>query len=61
MSYILTYEHSFYDAMQDRRHINMLAEIITDELRHGNLYNFLYSKNKCYEEGVTKKENEKMV
>ena len=37
-------------ALQDRRHINMLTEIITDELRHGSLYNLLYSKNKCYEE-----------
>ena len=37
-------------AMQDRRHINMLTEIITDELRHASLYNLLYSKNECYEE-----------
>ena len=34
-------------AMQDRRHINMLTEIIIDELRHGTLYNYLYSKSKC--------------
>jgi rubrerythrin len=37
-------------ALQDRRQINMLTEIITDELRHGNLYNLLYSKNECYKE-----------
>ncbi len=37
-------------AMQDRRHINMLTQIITDELRHANFYNLLYSKNGCYEE-----------
>jgi rubrerythrin len=34
-------------AMQDRIHINMLTEIITDEIRHGILYTYLYSKNKC--------------
>jgi rubrerythrin len=34
-------------ALQDRRHINMLTEIITDELKHANKYNFLYSKNSC--------------
>lgn len=34
-------------AMQARVHINMLTEIITDELRHGILYNYLYSKNGC--------------
>lgn len=34
-------------AMQNRRHINMLTEIITDEIRHGILYNYLYSKNSC--------------
>ncbi|MBM7613811.1 ferritin-like domain-containing protein [Alkaliphilus hydrothermalis] len=37
-------------AMQSRRHINMMTEIITDELRHADLYNLLYSKNECYEE-----------
>lgn len=36
-------------AMKDRRHINMLTEIITDELRHLGLYNYLYAKNKCME------------
>jgi rubrerythrin len=35
-------------AMQNRVHINMLTEIITDEIRHANLYNFLYSFNKCF-------------
>lgn len=34
-------------AMQNRIHINMLVEIITDELRHGTLYSYLYSKNGC--------------
>lgn len=34
-------------AMRDRRHINMLTEIITDELRHFGLYNYLYTKNRC--------------
>jgi hypothetical protein len=34
-------------AMQTREHINMMLEIITDELRHGILYNYLYSKNGC--------------
>ncbi|WP_246240793.1 ferritin-like domain-containing protein [Anaerocolumna sedimenticola] len=34
-------------AMQPRVHINMLTEIITDEIRHGILYNYLYSKNNC--------------
>lgn len=34
-------------AMQTRVHINILTEIITDEIRHGILYNFLYTKNGC--------------
>ncbi len=34
-------------AMQTRVHINMLTEIITDEIRHGILYNYLYTKNNC--------------
>lgn len=34
-------------AMQNRVHINMMTEIITDELRHGILYNYLYAKNEC--------------
>lgn len=34
-------------AMQSRVHINMLTEIITDEIRHGILYNYLYAKNGC--------------
>ena len=34
-------------AMQSRVHINMLTEIITDEIRHGSLYNYLYAKNGC--------------
>lgn len=34
-------------AMQARVHINVLTEIITDEIRHGSLFNYLYSKNGC--------------
>lgn len=34
-------------AMQNRVHINMMTEIITDEIRHGILYNYLYAKNGC--------------
>ncbi len=34
-------------AMRSRIHINMLTEIMTDEIRHGLLYNYLYSKNGC--------------
>ncbi|MEZ4357756.1 MAG: ferritin-like domain-containing protein [Eubacteriales bacterium] len=34
-------------AMQDRKYINMMTEIITDELRHFGLYNYLYAKNNC--------------
>lgn len=31
-------------AMQNRIFINLLTEIITDELRHANYYNFLYTE-----------------
>lgn len=34
-------------ALQNSIHINMLIEIITDEIRHGILYNYLYAKNAC--------------
>ncbi len=34
-------------AMQQRVHINMMIEIITDEIRHGILYNYLFTKNGC--------------
>lgn len=34
-------------AMQSRIHINVMIEIITDEIRHGILYNYLYAKNGC--------------
>ncbi len=34
-------------AMQYPEHINMMIEIITDEIRHGILYSYLYSKNGC--------------
>ena len=33
--------------LTNRDQINNMVEIITDELRHGILYNYLYSKNKC--------------
>jgi len=36
-----------YFALQDRTLMNVLFEIITDELRHGILYNYLYSRNGC--------------
>jgi rubrerythrin len=35
-------------ALQDRRLINMITEIITDELRHASLYNYLITKNRCF-------------
>ncbi len=34
-------------ALQDRVQINILTGIITDEIRHGILYSYLYSKNGC--------------
>ena len=34
-------------ALQDRTLINILTAIMTDEIRHGSLYNYLYSKNGC--------------
>jgi rubrerythrin len=34
-------------AMQNRVHINMLTEIITDELRHGTFYAYLLARNNC--------------
>jgi rubrerythrin len=34
-------------ALQDRVQINILTGIITDEIRHGILYNYLFSKNGC--------------
>jgi Uncharacterized conserved protein len=33
-------------AMQSRKHINMITEIMSDELKHASKYNFLYAKNK---------------
>jgi len=45
-SAVTRYRRILY-AMKDRRHINMLTEIITDELRHFGLYNYLYAKNRC--------------
>lgn len=43
---VVKYRRILY-AMRDRRHINMMTEIITDEIRHLGLYNYLYAKNKC--------------
>jgi rubrerythrin len=40
------YRRIFF-ALQDRTLMNILIEIITDEIRHGSLYNYLYSKNSC--------------
>jgi rubrerythrin len=34
-------------AMQSRVHINMLTQIITDEIRHGILYSYLFTKAGC--------------
>lgn len=34
-------------AMQTRSHFNTVTQIITDELRHGLLYSYLYTKNGC--------------
>ncbi|QVK16870.1 ferritin-like domain-containing protein [Mycoplasmatota bacterium] len=35
-------------AMENRVHINMLTEIITDELRHSGLYNLLMTLGNCF-------------
>lgn len=43
--------------MQDRRHINMLTEILTDEIRHADLYGLLISMNGCY----PKREGDKKI
>ena len=34
-------------ALTDRADINTMTEIITDEIRHGILYSYLYAKNAC--------------
>jgi rubrerythrin len=34
-------------ALQDRVQVNILTGIITDEIRHGILYNYLYAHNGC--------------
>ena len=34
-------------AMQKREHIDVMAGIITDKLRHAGLFNYLYAKNGC--------------
>lgn len=43
---VIRYRKILY-AMQSRVHINVLTEIISDEIRHGILYSYLYSKNNC--------------
>lgn len=35
-------------ALKCKKHINMITEIISDELKHVNLYNLLNSKNDCH-------------
>lgn len=35
-------------AMQDRRHINILTEILTDEIRHADLYGLLFDISACH-------------
>jgi rubrerythrin len=42
-------------AMQNRRHINMLVEIITDEQKHTQKLNYLYCKHCCGEKYPPKK------
>ena len=42
-------------AMQNRRHINMLVEIITDEQKHAQKLNYLYCKHCCGEKYPPKK------
>ncbi len=37
-------------AMRDRRHINMMVEIFTDELKHASKLNLLCCKNDCGKE-----------
>jgi rubrerythrin len=41
---VMTYRKVMF-AMRSRRHVNMVTEIMTDELRHLGLYNYLYTKN----------------
>lgn len=45
-SAVTRYRRILY-AMRDRRDINILIGIVTDELRHLGLYNYLYAKNGC--------------
>jgi len=42
---VTTYRKVMF-AMRNRRHVNMMTEVITDELRHLGLYNFLFTKYK---------------
>lgn len=42
------YRYIIY-ATQSSYHINMLIEIITDEIRHSSLFDYLYTKNNCKE------------
>lgn len=46
LSAVQKYRQILY-ALQNRVHINMLTEIITDELRHANLYNLLIHLGHC--------------
>lgn len=34
-------------AMESRVHINMVTDMLTDEIKHVGLYNYIYSKNGC--------------
>ncbi len=34
-------------ALQDRRMINMMTKVLLDEIRHTNLFNYMYSSNMC--------------
>jgi rubrerythrin len=43
----VTFYRRILYAMKHRKHINIMTEIITDELRHLGLYNYLFAKNKC--------------
>ncbi|NLC44775.1 MAG: rubrerythrin [Clostridiales bacterium] len=46
---VVKYRRILY-AMQDRRHINMMVEIITDEQKHAQKLNLLCCKNDCANE-----------
>lgn len=52
LSAIEKYRRILY-ALQDRVQINKLIEIITDEIKHASKWNYLYTKNECFEEEGT--------